>query len=383
MDPKPNLHFLWPNKIYEHEGEFYSKRPFLWNELKNYFDITLYCKVVKKDSINQNVFQKLDNEIDVIDFFHEPAFKYLLKNYQKYKSKIQNLPQDEKYFVMYPYKRRGLLLAWLLKDRDLIIWVKSNSGVTFFPHNNKLVSWLKWFMFPFKKAVYLLISRYIFKKNLIIYTGDIIINKNNHINQHEIISCSPFNQDNGLIKEKETDSIVFVGGESRQKGLTVLLRALRKIPEKRRPSLNIIGLEKLQKPTNKSLADKLNTNIHGVIYDRDLFYEKLSQNDALIMPSFAEKQGKVQLEAMSAGVVPICSDSGGTYMTIDNYYNGLLFQPGNASELSEKIQLLYDHPKLRKSLQENGLAYVDNLSLAKQCRKMAAIINNRFESSND
>ncbi|MBS8122306.1 glycosyltransferase [Candidatus Vampirococcus lugosii] len=35
---------------------------------------------------------------------------------------------------------------------------------------------------------------------------------------------------------------------------------------------------------------------------------------------------KTQLEAMSVGVVPICADEGGTYRTIDNYYNGSLFK---------------------------------------------------------
>lgn len=375
---KTKLHFFWPNTVKKKDSKKYTPRPFFWNEFSKHFDIKLYCKAINQGQIDNDKCRPINKSIEVIDFFENTSFRHLLKNYRSYKEKIKGLPQDEKYFVMYPYKRSGVLLAWMLCKKDLTIWVKSNSGIKFIPHENTLMNWLKWLVFPFKKVIYLLISHYLFIDKLILYTSEITINTNNHINQHEVISCSPFNENSDLIQQTKTNSICYVGDESPQKGLVVLLRALHELPNKSRPKLEIIGMEKFKKETNKALADELDIVIHSVIYDRDLFYKKLSCNDALIMPSFAEKQGKVQLEAMSAGVVPICSDSGGTYMTIDNYYNGLLFQPGNASELSEKIQLLYNHPQLRENLQENGLAHVDNLSLEKQCNKMAAIIKNRF-----
>ena len=96
------------------------------------------------------------------------------------------------------------------------------------------------------------------------------------------------------------------------------------------------------------------------------------------MPSYGEKQGKVQLEAMSVGVVPICSDSGGTYRTIDNYYNGLLFKEGDWKDLKQKINLLYKDKELYEDLKQNGLEYIKDKSVEKQVEKMAKIINNYY-----
>ncbi|UFX82752.1 glycosyltransferase family 4 protein [Candidatus Absconditicoccus praedator] len=122
----------------------------------------------------------------------------------------------------------------------------------------------------------------------------------------------------------------------------------------------------------------MNIKFHGKIYKRDLFYEKLAQNDILIMPSFGEKQGKTQLEAMSVGVVPICSDGGGTYRTIDNYYNGLLFKQLDWKDLAKNIDMLYEKPELYKDLKQNALEYIQELSLEKQVKKISKTINNYY-----
>jgi glycosyltransferase involved in cell wall biosynthesis len=81
---------------------------------------------------------------------------------------------------------------------------------------------------------------------------------------------------------------------------------------------------------------------------------------------------------MSAGVVPVCADSGGTHQTMDNFYNGLLFKERDISELASQIQLLYKNPSLHKNMQSNGLKTIQNLSLERQCYKMASIITNRY-----
>lgn len=122
----------------------------------------------------------------------------------------------------------------------------------------------------------------------------------------------------------------------------------------------------------------MNIKFHGKIYKRDLFYEKLAQNDILIMPSFGEKQWKTQLEAMSVGVVPICSDWGWTYRTIDNYYNWLLFKQLDWKDLAKNIDMLYEKPELYKDLKQNALEYIQELSLEKQVKKISKTINNYY-----
>jgi len=373
------MHYFWPSTLYKYNNEFYLKRPFIPNELTKYFALNFYCKVEKINNFDEKKFQKVNDSINVIDFFDHTSPIKFLKKIRYYKNTIDQMPSNDFYFILYPYKRTSIILAYLLRHKKLTIWVKSLSGTTHIPHPNSVINFAKKVSLPFRKLLYKSISKYIFSGNLIFYTSDVIFDKNNHINQQEIISLSKKNTNKSLVKDDKTKgSICYVGGESLNKGLHVLLKALHKIPSSNRPQLNIIGLQKLKSDKLRKLASSLDVQFHGVIYQRDLFFKKLAKNDILVMPSFAEKQGKVQLEAMSVGVVPICSDSGGTYRTIDNYYNGLLFPPGQSQELARKIELLYENDGLYKQLQENGLGYIAKLSPEKQINKLVSIIHNHW-----
>jgi glycosyltransferase involved in cell wall biosynthesis len=152
-----------------------------------------------------------------------------------------------------------------------------------------------------------------------------------------------------------------VGSEEPRKGLTMLLRALHYLPNSKQYQLEIVGLKELRHPHNKKLAEDLAINFHGAVYDRKNVYKIISLCDILVMPSFAEKQGKVQLEAMAVGTVPICSDSGGTYCTIKNLHNGILVGEGNYREIASSISRLYNEPDLYSEMQKNGLDYTKNI----------------------
>jgi glycosyltransferase involved in cell wall biosynthesis len=376
---KKYLHVFMPNSVSTEDDErYYIARPFFFNELQKHFNIKLYCKIDNKTCIDSIKQQPIDANIDIIDFFDETSFIHLLKQYQKYKKEIKKLPKNDFYFSFYPLKRSGVILAYLLHKYQLTIWVKSLSGLAFIPSESKVVNFFKRLTLPIKRLLYKALSNYIFTDNLIFYTSDIVFDKQNHLHQHEIISCSDFNRDKSLIRYDFSNEICFVGGEQPQKGLIYVLQALHLIPERKRPKLNIIGIEKIKRKKHQKLAKDLDIKIHGKVYERDAFYKKLAENDFLIMPSIAEKQGKVQLEAMSAGVVPVCADSGGTHQTMDNFYNGLLFKERDISELASQIQLLYKNPSLHKNMQSNGLKTIQNLSLERQCYKMASIITNRY-----
>ena len=84
--------------------------------------------------------------------------------------------------------------------------------------------------------------------------------------------------------------------------------------------------------------------------DIDKFYASVR---ILIFPSiWHEGFPGVLLEAMVRGIPVICSDIGGLPEIVENGVTGLLFEPGNAEELAEKIQYLWDRPTL---CQEMGL----------------------------
>ena len=79
--------------------------------------------------------------------------------------------------------------------------------------------------------------------------------------------------------------------------------------------------------------------------------------DLLILPTYEETFGLVAAEAMIMGVPIIGSNAGGVPEIISHGSNGLLFETKNASDLSEKIDMLYENKTLREQLVSNAFEY--------------------------
>ena len=79
--------------------------------------------------------------------------------------------------------------------------------------------------------------------------------------------------------------------------------------------------------------------------------------DLLILPTYEETFGLVAAEAMIMGVPVIGSNAGGVPEIISHGSNGLLFETKNASDLSEKIDMLYENKTLREQLVSNAFEY--------------------------
>lgn len=361
------INFISPS-IETNEKDFFSKGPYIINEFANYFEPTIHANKKKTEIKSKKKFSK-DTHINIVEI--NTFSKKTIRNLNEIKRK----KSKQFFFINYPYHKISILYSFILRRKKSIIWVRNDPKDQFVANGNTFTKPIRFLMKPLFSLVYDTITKFIFKDNLVFYTSSITTDKKNHLNQYEIISCSEFNRDKKLIKNEFTNKIFFVGGEENQKGLDILLKAL----QGSNKELNIIGMEKIRRKKNKKLARNVNIQFHGKIYQRKTFYDKLSQADIVVMPSYGEKQGKVQLEAMSVGAVPICSDSGGTYRTIDNYYNGLLFKEGSWKQLQKQIQLLYKDKELYERLKQNGLEYISELSVEKQVKKMAEIINNYYK----
>lgn len=372
------LNILLPITINKYQDNFYLRvgQPEFVNKISSVFDVKLFCRVRKVDSVDTSVWVKLDDEVQVYDLFEKTSFRHFLQNIKKYKHKIfsNTNPKTDRYLVFYPYQKTSVLLAYVLRNTKLSIWVKSDYIARFTLHEGLTKKVVTHILKPFVWLAYTLVTKFIFRNNLIFYSGDILYNKNNHINQNPIISCSDFNEDQTIISNEITGKVAFVGGESEYKGLKYLLPALDEVDESL--SLTIIGMEKMKRFKK---YDYLDVNCVGEIRERSEFYKILSEHDVLIMPSQEETQGKVQLEAMSAGVVPICSDSGGTHNTIANFYNGLLFKEGSVSDLVSKLELIYRDKDLYDKLQSNGIDYMKTIDLDKQVHFMRDVMMNYYK----
>ena len=81
--------------------------------------------------------------------------------------------------------------------------------------------------------------------------------------------------------------------------------------------------------------------------------------DLVILPTYEETFGLVAAEAMIMNVPVIGSNAGGVPEIILNGNNGLLFQTKNTSDLSKKIDMLFENKTLRDQLVSNASDYAN------------------------
>ncbi len=82
-----------------------------------------------------------------------------------------------------------------------------------------------------------------------------------------------------------------------------------------------------------------------------------ASSDIFIFPSTTETFGNVTVEAMASGLPPICVKEGGAYGMIKNNQNGLIALPRNANDISDKIEMLIEHPEFRDIIARNALEF--------------------------
>ena len=76
--------------------------------------------------------------------------------------------------------------------------------------------------------------------------------------------------------------------------------------------------------------------------------------DLILVCSRSEAFGRVTIEAMLAGKPVVGAAAGATAELIQDGFNGLLYQWGDATGLASKIQFLKDNPAVLRRLGENG-----------------------------
>lgn len=370
------LNQFYPHTVIKYGGEYWHSRPEMINELAEHFDYHYFCHVVKQKDIDKQIYKPLSSAITVHDFFNDISPKHYYKNRKKYRRKIEDLCNTETdlFLINYPFYKTGVLLTHQLQDTNLIIWVLSDYVGQFgLEDEGMLRNTVKKLLKPFISYVYPRMTAKLFSENLVFYTGDILYETDTPQNQHAITEVATLNQDKSRIQREFCNEIVFVGRENRQKGIDLAIKAINQA--ERDLTLNVIGLDSLTTFTD---LDTENVDFHGTIYDDEIFFNLLTENDFLLMPSTAEKQGKVQLEAMSGGVVPICANSGGIPFTVEHNYNGLLFEERSLSGLLDCLRIGYSFPELYERLIEGGVETTQTLSAQTQSAKMSNIIKNHY-----
>jgi glycosyltransferase involved in cell wall biosynthesis len=145
-------------------------------------------------------------------------------------------------------------------------------------------------------------------------------------------------------KRKEL-RILFLGNVIERKGLHTLLQALIRLP----PSvfrLDIVGSLTTEPAYAKQMQDFVTANgpsstvqFYGSLNHQPLI-EKFCNAHVLIVPSSYEGFGIVYLEGMCFGLPAIGTTAGAAGEVIENGVTGFLIQPGDASSLASRLEVL-------------------------------------------
>jgi len=168
----------------------------------------------------------------------------------------------------------------------------------------------------------------------------------------------PINED--LKETLDVDRLLlFVGRPTPWKGIQYLLKALREI-EKDYRSLRCLllgakrgGYYQTYYDWLKNLSNKL--GLESPIFSPPIPYFELpryySAADCLIVPSFPDPSPKVVYEGQACRC-PVVGTNGGGIPEIFSRESGLLFQPRDVKDLTEKIKIVIENPDAFKGGRE-------------------------------
>ncbi len=166
------------------------------------------------------------------------------------------------------------------------------------------------------------------------------------------------------------DYAVYVGRVVIEKGLKTLVRAAAKMP---RCKLVIVG-EGDARAELESLAEECGADGVSFVGRQigDVLTRLIARARFLVLPSeLYETCGLVMWEAYALGRPVIASRIGGIPESVDEGETGLMFEPGNVSELAEKIAWLFEHPKEANEMGEAGRRKIEANCAAHYDRMMA------------
>ena len=156
----------------------------------------------------------------------------------------------------------------------------------------------------------------------------------------------------------DEDLLLFAGRLEAEKGLFVLLEAVRKLADIRPTGwrLALVGRGELQGAIEHKITElglRGRVALLGYLLHDELRYAYAAA-DVLVVPSDYEPFGLVALEGQRVGTPVIVSNAGGLAETIRKTGGGLTFPPGNAAVLSERLNEMLRKPDYRSELGAKG-----------------------------
>jgi len=145
------------------------------------------------------------------------------------------------------------------------------------------------------------------------------------------------------------DYVGYIGRISAEKGIINLFKTASRNPDIPFKLAGAVA-ERFRLPVERPE----NIELVGYLYGAKK-YEFYKNARIIVLPSIClETFGNTIVEAMLHGKAIVCSRIGGLQEIVEDGVTGLLFEPGNADELGEKIRYLWSRPDLCSSMGQAG-----------------------------
>ncbi|HEU4709593.1 MAG TPA: glycosyltransferase [Methylophilaceae bacterium] len=146
-------------------------------------------------------------------------------------------------------------------------------------------------------------------------------------------------------EQRERQGGLFVGRLATEKGIDTLAQAARLYPEAK---VGVIG----DGPEAKTLQNLPGLNPLGWMAPHDI-YARMAGASYLVMPSvWYENFPRTLVEAYACGLPVIASRLGAMAELVQEGRTGLLFTPGDAADLAEKLRWADSHPAIMRDMGE-------------------------------
>lgn len=167
----------------------------------------------------------------------------------------------------------------------------------------------------------------------------------------QVVVKPNFVPDLGYVDPDERDDFfLFVGRLSPEKGLNVLLEAIRHVPV----PLEIIGTGPLESEVKATAAERAQVRYRGSLPRTDVI-ERMRRCRAVVVPSiWYEGLPTVILEAFATGTPVICSDQDNLNEIVTDGQTGFLFKTGQSASLASLLLRLTQQPQQLASAGQAG-----------------------------
>jgi glycosyltransferase involved in cell wall biosynthesis len=177
------------------------------------------------------------------------------------------------------------------------------------------------------------------------------------IHQPGIVDAQSFSP-----RYESSNYFVFFGRLVRIKGIHTLLEAMQWVNSP--AQLYVVGEGELEESLKTYAEQRGLSNVSFLGYlDTPKLIPVIQGAAFTVLPSECyENYPMTALESFACGTPVIGSRTGGIPEIVKDGHNGLLFEPGNARQLAQKIQYLLDNPDLTITMGRNGRQQVETVN---------------------